>query len=127
MRQVSMHTLVIPGPPLRPVVLPRLAVLDLHVRRVGETVGEALHHGALHDRLPRIGRLHDLDVPVEGVAQSFLEVVACAEAADEEDRLDGDFGRGDLVVDQADDFEDDGLEDGLEVGCFEGVAAARDA
>jgi hypothetical protein len=56
-----------------------------------------------------------LDLGVDGVAEAGLEVLRGAEAADEEDGFDGDFGGGDLVADELDDFEEDGLEDCLEV------------
>jgi hypothetical protein len=69
-----------------------------------------VHHGQ-----PGVGRLHDLHGLVDGAAQALLEVVGGAEAADEEDGLDGDLGRRDLVLDELDDFLDDGLENDAEV------------
>jgi hypothetical protein len=74
------------------------------------------------DGEPGVGRLHDLDGLVDGAAQALFEVVGCAEAADEEDGFDGDFGGRDLVFDQLDHFLDDRLEDDAEVRGLEVVS-----
>ena len=108
-------------------MLSGLTVLDLnHGELIRRAIGETLHDGTLNDSLPRVGRLHDLDLLIHSVTKTLLQVVGSTETTDQEDSADGNIAGGNLILDESDDLKDNRFEDGLQVGSLESETTTAD-
>lgn len=126
--EVRVEFLVVTRSPLSTIVLSGLAVLDLdHGKIIRSTVGQALHDSTLDNRLPGVGRLHDLDVLIDSVAEALLEVVGRTKATNQEHGTDRHVTRDDLLLDKCDDFQHNWLENTLQIRGLQGESATADA